>query len=115
MVRILGLRTRAEAQYRASLVTLLVSQALVGAADLVALWGLFSRVDVLGGWRADEVLFFYAVSAVGFGVADTFISPVEYCDQYVRMGTFDQFMVRPAGCSARSAPTGSSFAGPARW
>lgn len=95
-LRVMALRGRAEAQFRFSFVSFTVSQCLVTIADLVVLWGLFSRVDALGGWTGEQVLFLYAVGTTGFGVADTFFSPLEYCEQYVKLGTFDQFMVRPA-------------------
>ncbi len=100
-LRIMGLRARGEAQFRFSFVSFAISQCLVTIADLVVLWGLFSRVDALGGWTGQQVLFLFAVGTTGFGVADTLFSPLEYCEQYVKLGTFDQFMVRPLGLLAQ--------------
>lgn len=95
--RLVGAKVRSDWQYRASFGFLVVGQALVAAADLGTILVLFANTDVLAGWSAQEVVFLYAVSGIGFGIADTFVSQVETVSAHIKAGTFDGFLLRPVG------------------
>ena len=86
---------RAEVSYRASFVTMLVSNAVVTGLDLVALLALFQRVDTIGGWTARQVLVLYSLSALGFSLADSTVGSVDKSAEQVRTGAFDRLLVRP--------------------
>jgi ABC-2 type transport system permease protein len=88
-------------QYRASFALFLVSQVALTALDLVAILAVFSKVDALGGWSRTQVIVLYGLSSTGFGLADVVISPVELTAQWVRLGTFDRLLLRPAGSLAQ--------------
>lgn len=90
-------RIRADWQYRTSFFLLLGAQVLATGADFLVILVIFSRVRSLGGWSASEVLFLYGVSGLSFGLADVFISPVEYASIHIKAGTFDRFLTRPLG------------------
>ena len=94
--RLIGARVRSDAQYRASFVLRLVSAALLVALDYVQIWALLATTGSIGGWDQWQVTFLYGASSTAFRFSDAFIGgPVERCAQYVRMGTFDKFLVRP--------------------
>lgn len=94
--RMLGARIRSDAQYRVAFVLRLVSASLLVMGDYLAIWVLIQAADSIGGWGSWEVTFLYGASSVAFRFADAFIGgPVERCSLYVRMGTFDKFLVRP--------------------
>jgi ABC-2 type transport system permease protein len=95
--RMLGARIRADWQYRTSFLLYLIGQTLVACADFAAIAVIFSTVDQLAGWSAAEVACLYGVSGLAFGLADLFVSPVEWSARHIRAGTFDQFLIRPAG------------------
>jgi ABC-2 type transport system permease protein len=90
-------RIRADWQYRTSFLLLFAGQALVTGADLAAIVVLFSSVDGLAGWTAPEVVLLYGLSGVAFAVADLVVSPVETAATHIRTGSFDSFLLRPAG------------------
>jgi ABC-2 type transport system permease protein len=73
-----------------------VSAALVVALDYVQIWALLATTGAIGGWSRWQVTFLYGASSTAFRFTDAFIGgPVERCAQYVRLGTFDKFLVRP--------------------
>ena len=86
---------RAEISYRTSFVTMIVSNAIVTGLDLAALLVLLRRVDTLGGWTARQVLLLYALSSLGFTLADVVVGSVDKVAEYVRTGAFDRLLVRP--------------------
>jgi ABC-2 type transport system permease protein len=95
--RMVGARIRADWQFRTSFFLYLLSQATVAITDFAAIVVIFSAVDDLAGWSGPEVAVLYAISGVGFGLADLFISPVELVSRHIKAGSFDQFLIRPVG------------------
>jgi ABC-2 type transport system permease protein len=93
--RLVAARIRADWQYRTSFVLYLVGQSLVAATDFAAIAVIFSAVDRLGGWSGAEVALLFGLSGFAFGLADVFVSPVEFAAYHIRDGTFDSFLVRP--------------------
>jgi ABC-2 type transport system permease protein len=107
--RLVGARIRADLQYRASFFLFLTSQALVAGLDLAVIAVLFSQVNSLAGWSGMQVALLFGVAGVGFGLADLFVSEVELVSQHIKAGTFDLFLLRPAGaltqlCATEFAP-----------
>ena len=90
-------KIRGEAQYPLSMLSHFIAQLLIVALDLVAIWVIFQRVSALGGWTRGQVLGLYAISGTAFGIGDVFVGSIERTTEYVRLGTFDKFLVRPAG------------------
>lgn len=95
--KLLGARIRADWQYRLSFVLFTIGQATSTVLDVLTIAVLFSQVPALAGWSLHEVLFLYATSAVAFGLADTFASPVERASYHIKHGSFDTFLLRPVG------------------
>jgi ABC-2 type transport system permease protein len=88
-------------QYRVSFALFLVSQFGLTVLDLVAILAVLSKAGALGGWTRPQVIVLYGLSSTGFGLADAAISPVELTAQWVRLGTFDRLLLRPAGSLAQ--------------
>ncbi|HYD09788.1 MAG TPA: ABC-2 family transporter protein [Acidimicrobiales bacterium] len=95
--RLVGARVRSQWQYRTSFVLHVAGQFVAGFFDFVAIAVIFDRVHALDGWQVEEVLFLYGTSQLAFGIGDVFVSPVERAADHVRLGTFDQLLVRPLG------------------
>jgi ABC-2 type transport system permease protein len=94
--RLLGARVRSDAQYRFTFTLRILSASLLVAGDYLSIWALIEVADTIGGWGRWEVTYLYGASSVAFRFADAFIGgPVERCGQYIRLGTFDKFLVRP--------------------
>jgi ABC-2 type transport system permease protein len=94
--RIAGARIRADWQYRASFFLFLLSQTLIAGLDVLVIAAIFSQVDDLGGWSGPEVALIYGLGGTAFGIADLFVSPVEMASKYIKAGSFDLFLHRPA-------------------
>ena len=107
--RLLGARVRSDAQYRFTFALRILSASLLVAGDYLTIWALTEVAGTIGGWGRWEVTYLYGASSVAFRFADAFIGgPVERCGQYVRLGTFDKFLVRPT--SAFVQVLGEDFA-----
>ncbi|HEX2383645.1 MAG TPA: ABC-2 family transporter protein [Acidimicrobiales bacterium] len=107
--RLVGARIRADLQYRTSFFLFLASQTLVAGLDLAVILVLFTQVSSIGGWSAPEVALLYGLAGTGFGLADLFASEVELASRHIKAGTFDLFLLRPAGallqlCATEFAP-----------
>lgn len=94
--RIAAARIRSDWQYRTSFFTFLAGQALVTALDFVAILLVLELVPSLGGWSGAEVAFLYALATLPFGIADLLASSLDRLAAYVREGTFDRLLLRPA-------------------
>jgi ABC-2 type transport system permease protein len=95
--RLVGARIRSDWQHRTSFVLYLLSQTLVAGLDIAAIVVLFTNVDALAGWTVAQVALLYGINGTAFGLGDLFISPVEFAAIHIRRGSFDVFLLRPAG------------------
>jgi len=94
---------RSTMAYRASFVMTTLANFAATALDFVAILLMFSRVDVLGGYRLPEVAFLYGLSATSFGLADLGLGSMDRLGRRLRDGTLDTFLVRPAPVLAQVA------------
>lgn len=94
---------RSTMAYRASFVMTTLGNLVATALDFVAILLMFSRVDVLGGYRLPEVAFLYGLASTAFGFADLAIGSMDRLGRRVRDGTLDTLLVRPAPVLAQVA------------
>jgi ABC-2 type transport system permease protein len=92
---IAGLWVRAAWVYRTSFITLVIANGLLTGLDAVAIWIMFSQLDLLGGFGLHEVALLYGASSIGLGIADTLIGSVERIGEYIRTGRLDQMLTKP--------------------
>lgn len=95
--RLVGARIRSQLQYRLSFWLNLVGTALITFLDFAAILILFHQVDALGDWSVAEVGVLYGISCVAFALADLIFGHLDQLPQMIRMGEFDQVLVRPLG------------------
>ena len=66
-VRYIAISVRAQLQYRASTVMILLGNLLVTGIEFLGMWALFDRFGTLKGWRLEEVALLYGMAAlIGF-------------------------------------------------
>jgi ABC-2 type transport system permease protein len=92
---LVGAWTRSAAQYPASMLMLLVTQAVVTSLDLIAILIMFAHTSRLGGFSLPEVMFLYGTSGMAISVADITLGTVERLGQHIRQGTLDTLLLRP--------------------
>lgn len=90
-----GAWMRSAAQYPASMLMLVLTQAAVTSLDLLAILIMFAQTPRLGGFSLPEVMFLYGTSGVAFGVADVTLGTVERLGEHIRQGTLDTLLLRP--------------------
>jgi ABC-2 type transport system permease protein len=95
--RLVGARIRSQLQYRLSFWLNLVGTALITFLDFATILVLFHQVDALGEWTVAEVGVLYGISCVSFALADMIFGYLDQLPQMIRMGEFDQVLVRPVG------------------
>ena len=95
--RLVGARIRAQLQYRVSFWLNLVGTALITFLDFAVILVLFHQVDALGGWTVAEVGVLYGLSCVSFALTDLVFGHLDQLPEMIRMGDFDQVLVRPLG------------------
>jgi ABC-2 type transport system permease protein len=97
--RLLAVEIRAQLQYRAGFILDMTGTFFQVGLWFVALAGVFARFERLGGWTFGEIAFLYGLVETAFGTMDMVFSGFDpgYFGQHVRRGTFDQFLLRPAG------------------
>ncbi len=96
-VRLIRSRIRSQVQYRSSFVMAIVGNLLVSFLDFLGILVFFHHVPSLGGWKFEEIAFLYGSSYIGMRFADMAVGHIEQLPQYIRMGTFDTFLMRPLG------------------
>jgi ABC-2 type transport system permease protein len=90
-----GAWLRSAAQYPASMVMLIGTQALTTSLDLAAILVMFAHTSRLGGFALPEVMFLYGTSGLAVSVADILLGTAERLGEHIRKGTLDTLLVRP--------------------
>jgi ABC-2 type transport system permease protein len=90
-----GTWMRSAAQYPASMVMLVLTQAVVTSLDLIAILIMFAHTPRLGGFSLPEVMFLYGTSGLAIAVADITLGTVERLGEHIRKGTLDTLLLRP--------------------
>ena len=94
-VLLAGTWMRSAAQYPASMVMLMLTQAVANSLDLIAILIMFAHTPRLGGFSLAEVMFLYGTSGLSFALADLTIGTVERLGEHIQRGTLDTVLLRP--------------------
>ena len=92
---LLASRARAQMQYRTSFLTDILGTVGVGLAEFAEVWVIFHNVQFLGGLDFTGALLVFALSNIGFSLADMFVGHLDQLPVYIRAGQVDAFYVRP--------------------
>ncbi len=95
--RLIAIQIRGQMQYRVAFLFDALSTLLTQGLYFVALGLVFERFSSLGGWTLGEVAFLWGIVEFAFGVMDMIFSGFDPATfgQNVRLGTFDQLLLRP--------------------
>jgi ABC-2 type transport system permease protein len=98
-LRLIGIRLRSQLQYRLSFFLDVLGQALITLISFITLAAVMQRFGSIGGWQLGEVAFLYGLTETSFATMDLVFSGFDpdYFSQQVRIGTFDQLLLRPVG------------------
>lgn len=86
---------RGQLQYRASFVLETLAVFVGTGIDFVAILVFFGRVPLIGGWSMPEVVLLYGLVSASLGLAQILGGGFEDFQETVRLGRFDQVLIRP--------------------
>ncbi|MGW0751002.1 ABC transporter permease [Streptomyces sp. NPDC002587] len=94
---------RSTMTYRTSFVLSFVGNAAITLLDFVAIYIMFSHVDVLGGFTLPEIALLYGSCSASLGVAGLLLGNTDRIGVRIRDGSLDTMLVRPVPVLAQVA------------
>ncbi|HEX6796233.1 MAG TPA: ABC-2 family transporter protein [Ktedonobacterales bacterium] len=95
--RLVWLAVRAQAQYKAAVVTDIATYFCVTSLEFATVLILFGPFPTLAGWSVGQVALLYGLTSICFGCAELFGAGLDLFPETIRRGEFDRVMLRPAG------------------
>lgn len=86
---------RSQMQYPASFLMLSISHFFGTFVDILGIWVLFDRFQMVKGWTLPEVGLIYGIIQMGFSLGEAFSRGFDTFAQTVKMGDFDRILLRP--------------------
>jgi ABC-2 type transport system permease protein len=101
--RLIAIQLRAQLQYPAAFWFSVVATGLFTTFGFGSLALILQRFEGIGGWTLGEVAFLFGMIEVAFGVMDMLFSGFDppYFGRYVRLGQFDQLLLRPVNITVQ--------------
>lgn len=84
-------------QHRASFLMLISTYFLSTFIDLIGIWVLFDRFQMVQGWTFKEVAIIYGVMHIGFSIPEACARGFDNFGVLIRNGDFDRILLRPLG------------------
>ncbi|MFJ8018322.1 ABC transporter permease [Streptomyces sp. NPDC096339] len=100
---IVAMWIRSTMTYRTSFLLSAFGNAAITLLDFVAIYIMFSHVDVLGGFTLPEIALLYGTSSASLGLADLLIGNTDRIGVRIRDGSLDTMLVRPVPVLAQVA------------
>lgn len=82
-------------QYPASFIMLSLGHFLGTAIDILGIWVLFDRFQMVQGWTLFEVGLIYGAIQMGFALAEALARGFDTFDLVIKKGDFDRLLLRP--------------------
>jgi ABC-2 type transport system permease protein len=96
-LRFISVSLRAQMQYRASFVMMVLGQFLYYAVRFFGIWIIFGRFDHIGGWSLHEVALLYGIVHIAVALAEATSPGFRNFGTMVKDGDFDRLLLRPRG------------------
>jgi ABC-2 type transport system permease protein len=90
-----GAALRSEFQYRANVITSMLSGALYQLTGFVTIWIIVERFSAIGGWTLAEITFLYGMRLTSHGIFYMCFSQMFDIDRVLITGEYDRYLVRP--------------------
>lgn len=100
---IVAMWIRSTMTYRTSFFLSTFGNAAITLLDFVAIYIMFSHVDVLGGFTLPEIALLYGSCSASLGLADLLLGNTDRIGTRIRDGSLDTMLVRPVPVLAQVA------------
>lgn len=91
----LKINWQAGLQYRMNVIVGLAGIGVLNFVDVALIGFVLSRFQTIGGWSFWEIAFLTFFYLLVLGFENMFAVHLLHIEHYIRLGTFDQFLVRP--------------------
>ncbi len=98
-IRLTAASVRAQMQYPASFVMMLLGNLAASGIEFLGIWVLFNRFGTLRGWKIEQIALFYGVINVAFAIAEASGRGFDTFNTQVISGDFDRVLLRPRGAA----------------
>jgi ABC-2 type transport system permease protein len=82
-------------QFRSDFLVGIFSVITLNIFNLVAIWVVLSRFQSLAGWNFWQIGFLYCFWVLGHSMFSLFLGHISNLENYITLGTFDMFLIRP--------------------
>lgn len=82
-------------EYKTSFILMTTGNFVLQVIEFIGILALFERFGHIKGWTLYEVAVFFGVISCAFAIAECFGRGYDVFPRHVRMGTFDQMLLRP--------------------
>jgi ABC-2 type transport system permease protein len=101
--RLLGVQIRSQLQYRAAFLLEALAALIANGMFFLSLALVLQRFEGIGGWGLGEIAFLVGMVEMAFATMDIIFSGFDpsFFGRWVRLGTFDQLMLRPVNLTVQ--------------
>ena len=93
--RLLAVRLLGQLQYRASFLSQILGNGLLGLTAFSTILVFFTHLDRLGCWTVGEIAILFGIAAISFGLGRFVASGLAGFPESIVYGRFDQLLTRP--------------------
>lgn len=95
--KLIEISFKSQMQHRASFLMLFSTFFLSTFIDIMGIWVLFDRFEMIQGWSLEEVAIIYGIMHIGFSIPEAFARGFDNFGLLIRNGDFDRVLLRPLG------------------
>lgn len=95
--RLISMQIRTQFQYKINLLIDISTYLFVTVFEFLVVVVAFSTFPSLLGWKLGEVALLFAVTSLGFGMAEMIGAGIDNFSETIRRGEFDRVLLRPVG------------------
>ncbi len=93
--KLISASLRSQMQYPASFLMLSTSLFIGSFVDILGIWVLFDRFEMVKGWTLPEIGLIYGTINMGFALAELFSRGFDKFTETLKYGDFDRLLLRP--------------------
>ena len=91
------MQLKADLEYRKAFIISLVAKMATSVFSFLSIYFLFDKFGSIAGYTFEDVLICFAVSFMGYSLAECFFRSFDHFDRMISNGEFDRILVRPKG------------------
>lgn len=93
--KLAGARIASQMQYPTSFIMSVLSSFLASFIDVIGLFIIFTRFEMIEGWLLSEICLLYGLLHVSFSITETIARGFDTFGRLIRTGHLDRILVRP--------------------